>query len=290
MAGRLRPLADREPLPVDPDRPHAGLARARATASTRRATRAATPTSAPVLRRDHASPRLALGVPPRAGSPRRPLRPSPYYLDLARARDRTRRHRRLPTIEQPAAEDDDPIAITYSELAVFLDCGHGVPAARADRLPATLAPELGYGKAVHHVMRTVAEATQATGRVPTRRDRRILDDELLPAVGEQAGAPTAEGRRAPARHRHTPTNHADDLHRIWETERPFELHLDGVTITGRADVILDKEGGVPTALAIVDYKTSTVRERRSTTRSSSRSTPTPAGGRGSTCAAPMSTT
>ena len=28
-------------------------------------------------------------------------------------------------------------------------------------------------------------------------------------------------------------------------------------MTGRADVILDHEGGVPTALAIVDYKTST---------------------------------
>ena len=52
----------------------------------------------------------------------------------------------------------------------------------------------------------------------------------------------------------------DDLHRVWETERPFELHLDGVTVTGRADVILDHEGGVPTALAIVDYKTSTIGE------------------------------
>ena len=30
-----------------------------------------------------------------------------------------------------------------------------------------------------------------------------------------------------------------------------------MTVTGRADVILDEEGGVPTALAIVDYKTST---------------------------------
>ena len=46
---------------------------------------------------------------------------------------------------------------------------------------------------------------------------------------------------------------------MWETERPFELHLDGVTVSGRADVILDQEGGVPTALAIVDYKTATRR-------------------------------
>jgi len=44
---------------------------------------------------------------------------------------------------------------------------------------------------------------------------------------------------------------------VWETERPFELHLDGITVVGRADVILDEEDGVPTALAIVDYKTST---------------------------------
>ena len=51
--------------------------------------------------------------------------------------------------------------------------------------------------------------------------------------------------------------HEVDLHRVWETERPFELHLEGVTVSGRADVILDQEGGVPTALAIVDYKTST---------------------------------
>lgn len=56
------------------------------------------------------------------------------------------------------------------------------------------------------------------------------------------------------------TKHEDDLYRVWETERPFELHLEGVTVTGRADVILDQEGGVPTALAIVDYKTSTSRE------------------------------
>jgi DNA helicase II / ATP-dependent DNA helicase PcrA len=56
------------------------------------------------------------------------------------------------------------------------------------------------------------------------------------------------------------TKHKADLSRIWETERPFELRLDGVNIVGRADVILDQEGGVPTGLAIVDYKTSTKKD------------------------------
>jgi len=53
------------------------------------------------------------------------------------------------------------------------------------------------------------------------------------------------------------TEYDDDLRRVWETERPFELHLPTAIITGRADVILDKEGGEVRSLAIVDYKTST---------------------------------
>lgn len=44
------------------------------------------------------------------------------------------------------------------------------------------------------------------------------------------------------------TDHEDDLKRVWETERPFELHLDGITVSVQADVILDYEG-VPTGLA-----------------------------------------
>ena len=45
--------------------------------------------------------------------------------------------------------------------------------------------------------------------------------------------------------------------RTWATERSFELYLDGVVVSGRADVIYDDHDGVPENLAIVDYKTST---------------------------------
>ena len=48
-----------------------------------------------------------------------------------------------------------------------------------------------------------------------------------------------------------------DLQRTWATERPFELYLPGVVISGRADVIYDEHDGRPDNLAIVDYKTST---------------------------------
>ena len=51
--------------------------------------------------------------------------------------------------------------------------------------------------------------------------------------------------------------YGNDLFRVWVTERPFELHVQGGIVTGRADVILDKEDGKPGSMAILDYKTST---------------------------------
>ncbi len=48
----------------------------------------------------------------------------------------------------------------------------------------------------------------------------------------------------------------DDLLRVRETERAFELHLPTAIISGRADVILDTENGGVRSLTIVDYKTS----------------------------------
>ena len=52
-------------------------------------------------------------------------------------------------------------------------------------------------------------------------------------------------------------DYSSDLLRVWETERPFELHLENGIVSGRADVILDMEGGKINSLALVDYKTAT---------------------------------
>ncbi len=53
------------------------------------------------------------------------------------------------------------------------------------------------------------------------------------------------------------SDHRDDLLRTWATERPFELYLPRVVVSGLADVIYDDHDGVPDNLTIVDYKTST---------------------------------
>lgn len=186
----------------------------------------------------------------------RAVAPSPYWEELDHhlvdAADLT-----PPPIEGSGGDDEDPIVVTFSELAGFLDCALQFRLRNLMGFQPRLAPELGYGKAVHHVLRAVAEETKRTGNVPTPSELEgILDASFfLPTANKPAHRNLKDATR-----RLIGTyakEHEDDLHRVWETERPFELHLDGVTVTGRADVILDKEGGVSTALAIVDYKTST---------------------------------
>jgi DNA helicase-2/ATP-dependent DNA helicase PcrA len=184
---------------------------------------------------------------------------SPYYRELA--------HLEVdpsavdpPTLSESSSGNDDPISLTYSELAAFLECGMAFRLRNLIGFQPRLAPELGYGKAVHHVMRAVAETTKATGSVPDPSEIDAILDEsfFLPTANKAAHRQLKDAaRRLVASYAR---EHPEDLHRVWETERPFELHLDGVVVNGRADVILDHEGGVPTALAIVDYKTSTTGE------------------------------
>ncbi len=180
---------------------------------------------------------------------------SPYYGEL--------RHLELDPsgVQYPEVEaggdPDETVTVTYSEMAAFLECGAAYRLRNLIGFQPRLAPELGYGKAVHHVLRAVAEATRATGEVPKAAQiDQILDHAFFLPTANKV---THRELKIAARKLVTTyaANHADDLHRIWETERPFELRLDGVTITGRADVILDHENGVPTALAILDYKTAT---------------------------------
>jgi DNA helicase II / ATP-dependent DNA helicase PcrA len=180
---------------------------------------------------------------------------SPYHAELSEhAADVNAIN--FPTIEPTDTSPDAILDITFSELAAFLECGMAYRLRNLIGFQPRLAPELGYGKAVHHVLRSIAETTRDTGSVPTAwQIDAILDSSFfLPTANKVAHRQLKDAARRLITS--YATMHEADLHRIWETERPFELHLDGVTVSGRADVILDYEGGVPTALALVDYKTS----------------------------------
>lgn len=185
----------------------------------------------------------------------RAVGPSPYYREL-QDHEIDPAALVLPPIE-PGGNAEPNIEVTYSELAAFLDCALAYRLRNLLGFQPRLAPELGYGKAVHHVLRTVADQTRISGVVPSDGEiETILEASFfLPTANKPAHRQLKDAARRLVTE--YTTAHSDDLHRVWETERAFELHLDGITVTGRADVILDKEDGVPAALAILDYKTST---------------------------------
>ncbi len=164
----------------------------------------------------------------------------------------------LPSVEQIKREEAaEPVTLTFSELAAYRSCGFAYRLRNLLGFQPFLAPELGYGKAVHHVLRQVAEYTLRHGRPPDFQEAyRMLDEGFFLPV---ASKPAHHQLKLAARHllRAYLTEYDDDLRRVWETERPFELHLPTAIITGRADVILDTEDGGAESLAIVDYKTST---------------------------------
>lgn len=184
-------------------------------------------------------------------------RPSVFFEELSRMGLEQDPDGVTPPQVQPRERHDDALTISFSEIAAFLECGYSYRLRQRLGFPVRIAPELGYGKAVHHVLRTVAESVRSTGRVPDEaRIDGILDESFFLPAANKVGHREMKAAARSLIQTYV-AEHRDDLFRIWETERPFELRLPGVTVIGRADVILDREEGEPDSLAIVDYKTST---------------------------------
>ncbi len=144
--------------------------------------------------------------------------------------------------------------MSYSDLATFEDCGHRYRLANVFGFQTPLAPELGYGRALHHVLRQVAEHVRATGAPPDGEalEHLLADTLFVPFASPQAWESMRESaRRLVTRY---VAEHAGELTRVWGVERPFSLFLDAGIIRGRADVVLDEEGGTAGHLALVDYK------------------------------------
>ncbi|WP_380159875.1 ATP-dependent helicase [Kineococcus sp. R86509] len=148
------------------------------------------------------------------------------------------------------------LAVTYSELAAFESCPRGYLLKSELGFMPTIQPELGYGNAVHHTMRVIAERTKATGEPPTvAQIDALLNSEFFLPYANKAGHKEMREKAQRLVQRYV-RDHSSELLRTWATERPFELYLDGAVVSGRADVIYDEHDGQIGSLAIVDYKTS----------------------------------
>lgn len=169
-------------------------------------------------------------------------------------------HEGINALPKPPGKEVDlldvDLTITYSELAAFLECGYSYWLRNRLGFPPAIVQEIGYGKAIHHMMRVIAEETQKLNRPlkPRDIDRLLAIEFFLPFANKGVAKQYKESaRNLIMKYMH---EHGEEMNKVWETERPFELSLEGVVISGRADVIIDKSENENPKLAIVDYKTS----------------------------------
>ncbi len=185
--------------------------------------------------------------------------PSPYLLEVMGAFAVSDDPLSLPAgpVPRAAGEADKP-TFSFSELALYRVCPQQYRLRQSLGFMPSAAKEMGYGKAVHHLLRRVAEHQRELGAAPSTAELdAIVAREFYLPFADRAAFTTMEARARSLVSTYL-RDFSGDLSRVWETERAFELHLDDATVAGRADVILDREGGVTGAMAIVDYKTRAV--------------------------------
>ncbi len=193
----------------------------------------------------------------------REFKPSPYILEIA-STDKVERRKSLPLPEvrdSSAHRDVPPLEISFSEMARWVDCGYAYRLSSVFGFQQRLAEELGYGKAVHHVLRTLAEVAHERGVLPNSGEIRALVEREFYTPFANSASHSHLFQSALRLVETYATDYADDLRRIWEIERPFELLTEDGLLRGRADVILGHEAGSKDSLAIIDYKVSQSDER-----------------------------
>jgi DNA helicase-2/ATP-dependent DNA helicase PcrA len=193
---------------------------------------------------------------------KRKLAPSPYLQEVALAKNPSvMKTLPVPPALGAAHPRPRPLELSFSDLADHENCGHSYRLSRVFGFQREVAEELGYGKGVHHVMRSVAERRRTTGRIPSAAEiEQIVETELFVPFANRASYQRMEQRVKSLVATYV-RSYGSDLDRIWATERPFEMQFDKGIFAGRADVILDHEDGKPDSLAIVDYKVNSDPER-----------------------------
>lgn len=185
--------------------------------------------------------------------------PSPFILEIA---DDALKSADILPLPPPYSSsnggEQDSLALSFSEIVSYHLCPLSYQLSALLGFQPQLVPELGYGKAVHHLLRRIADHVQQTGQLPSNAHvAKLMRAEFYLPYANQFAYVKLHDAAIKLIDRYL-GQYGNDLFRVWVTERPFELHVQNGIVTGRADVILDKEDGIPGSMAIVDYKTSTV--------------------------------
>lgn len=148
--------------------------------------------------------------------------------------------------------------LDFSTLASYSDCGYRYWLRHQCGFQSPIAPELGFGRILHHVIAELARAAPAAGPPDDRAVTSVIDQAwYLPF----AGAIPAANLRASAVRRLTAyaRRHGAELTRTLIPEARFEVPIAGSRIRGRIDLLLHSARRASSQVEIVDFKTTAKR-------------------------------
>jgi DNA helicase II / ATP-dependent DNA helicase PcrA len=147
-----------------------------------------------------------------------------------------------------------PLDLDFSSLACYCACGYQYRLRYLCGFQAPIAPELGFGRMLHHVIAELARAAPTTGPPSEHAVTSVIDQTwYLPF----AGAIPAANLKASAMRRLTAyaRQYGSELTRILTPEARFEVPIAGGRIRGRIDLLLCATSGATQQVEIVDFKT-----------------------------------
>lgn len=183
--------------------------------------------------------------------------PSRFLRDVLRVAPRQHLQRAgqcQPDASRATAATQPLLETNFGELDTFSDCPRKYHLRCVCNFRPRLAPELGFGKLLHHVLAELARRGMA-GRPATVEDvARILSEaQYLPFAG-----PVPRERLFKAAKRRLSgyvEEWGAELSRTVAAERKFEVPLEAARVTGQIDLVLRAEGGGDNDVELIDFKT-----------------------------------
>jgi DNA helicase-2/ATP-dependent DNA helicase PcrA len=154
-----------------------------------------------------------------------------------------------------AVRGDDLLDLDFSRLTTYMECGYRYWLRHICGFKPQLAPELGFGRLLHHLVAELARKARAGQSVTQADVASLLNDSFyLPF----AGSIPAERLRESALRRvgRYLQDFGHKLPRTLRPEAPFEVPLAHARLRGRIDLLLRAAGGAPNQVELIDFKTS----------------------------------
>ncbi len=155
----------------------------------------------------------------------------------------------------PTLSGDDVLDVDFSSLVTYQECHYRYWLRHVCGFEPPLATELGFGRLLHHLVAELARRATG-GSPPTEADVEgvLAASFYLPFAGPIPAANLRESlrRRVLAYVR----DFGSELTRTLEPEAAFEVPLANGRVRGRIDLVLQAMDGDPSAVELVDFKTS----------------------------------